>query len=466
MQIPIISGIYSDSIAEFRTSYPVNMVPVPKVSGISSGYLRPADGAVRLGAGIGEPRGGISWNGELYRVMGTKLVKIDSAHNITILGDVGVGGQCIFDYSFDRLAIASGGRLYYWDGLNLVQVVDIDLGTVISFCWVDGYFFITDGLHLIVTELTNPLSINPIKYGSSEIDPDQIVAVLKLRNEVYAINRNTIEVFDNIGGDYFPFERINGAQIQKGAIGPHAVCVFSETIAFVGSGRNEPCGVYLGVNSTSTKISTREIDELLQNCSELELSNIVLYSRTILDHKHLWIKLPDRTLVYDLAASQVVGEPVWFQLTSAVEDFSEYRAVDPVWCYDKWMVCDSLTGDIGYLTREIAHHFGEVVRWEFGTTIVYNEGRGAIFNALELVCLSGRVEFGETPYISTSYTLNGLTWSQDKPIRAGQTGDTLRRLIWHQQGHMRNWRSQRFTGDSRAFISVARLEATLEPLNV
>jgi hypothetical protein len=106
------------------------------------------------------------------------------------------------DYSFDRLAIASGGRLYYWNG-TLTQVTDPDLGVVLDVVWVDGYFMTTDGESLVVTELSDPTQVNPLKYGSSEVDPDPVVALLKLRNEVYALNRNTIEVFDNVGGEFF-----------------------------------------------------------------------------------------------------------------------------------------------------------------------------------------------------------------------------------------------------------------------
>ena len=56
--IPILNGIYTDDAADFRTSYPINMVPVPKQQGISAGYLRPADGIVELGTGPGIDRGG------------------------------------------------------------------------------------------------------------------------------------------------------------------------------------------------------------------------------------------------------------------------------------------------------------------------------------------------------------------------------------------------------------------------
>jgi hypothetical protein len=465
MQIQIINGIYTDNSPDIRTSYPVNLIPTPKQSGISAGYLRPADGIVANGTGPGIDRGGINWNGTCYRVMGTKLVTVANDGTITVLGDVG-GPTTTFvtmDYSFDRLAIASGGRLYYWNG-TLTQVTDPDLGTVLDMCWVDGYFMTTDGQYLIVTELGNPLDINPLKYGSSEIDPDPVVALLKLRNEVYALNRNTIEVFDNVGGDFFPFQRIDGAQIQKGVIGTFGCCVYLEAVAFLGSGRNEAPGIYIGANATAQKLSTQEIDELLQTYTDAQLATVKLEAKNDRSHEHLYVHLPDKTLVYDAAASKELETNVWFILTTSTVGFSQYRAQNFVWAYDKWLVGDPQSSNVGYLVDNIGTNWGKIVRWEFGTIIVYNEGNGAIFNKLELVSLTGRVALGVDPIITTSYSIDGMTWSQDRPLRVGTIGNTTKRLAWFQQGHMRNWRIQRFRGDSQAHLSFARLEAQLEPL--
>ena len=104
------------------------------------------------------------------------------------------------------------------------------------------------------------------------------------------------------------------------------------------------------------------------------------------------------------------------------------------------------------------------MRWEFGTIIAYNEGNGAIFHELELVALTGRVALGLDPQISTSYSVDGSTWGQDHFIRAGTIGNRAKRLVWLRQGNMRNWRMQRFRGDSQAHLSFARLEAQIEPL--
>ena len=466
-QIPILNGIYTDTGPDLRTSYPVNMVPVPKGNGISEGFLRPADGLVANGTGPGTDRGGINWNGICYRVMGSKLVTVASNGTVTVLGDVGNDGlQVSMDYSFDLLAIASNQNLFFWNPATstLTQNTDPDLGVVLDVVWVDGYFMTTDGEFLVVTELNNPLAVNPLKYGSSEVDPDPVVGLVKLRNEIYAINRNTIEEFDNVGGDLFPFQRIDGAQIQKGAVGTQNACVFVETVAFLGSGRNESPGIYMGANATATKISTQEIDEILLDYTEAQLALVKLEARNDRAHQHLYVHLPDRTLVFDAAATQEMGQPVWFTLTSSLVGFAKYRAQNFVWAYDKWLCGDTNSSAVGYLDNNISTHWGQKVRWEFGTTIVYNEGRGAIFQNLELVALTGSVAYGEDPTINTSYSTDGLNWSQQKFINAGKQGQYAKRLVWFQQGWMRNWRIQRFQGTSDAHLSFIRLEAAIEPL--
>jgi hypothetical protein len=466
MQIPIVNGIYTDNTPELRTSYPVNLVPVPKVSGISNGFLRPGDGIVANGAGPGIDRGGINWQGGCYRVMGTKLVEVSSTGVVTTLGDVGGPDTQLvtFDYSFDLLAIASGGRLYYWDNSTLTQVTDPDLGLVLDVVWVDGFFMTTDGEFLVVTELTDPTQVNPLKYGSSEVDPDPVVALLKLRNEVYALNRNTIEVFDNVGGELFPFARIDGAQIQKGVVGTQACCVFIERIAFLGSGRNEAPGIYIGAAATTQKVSTQEVDNILLQYTEAQLALVKLEARNDKSHQHLYVHLPDQTLVYDAAASEALQTPVWFILVSTLSGLAQYRARNMVYAYDKWLVGDPQSSNIGYLAQDTGHHWGQQVRWEFGTLIVYNESNGAIFNELELVSLTGSIALGKNPQISTSYSLDGKSYSQEKFISVGTIGNTKKRLAWFQQGHMRNWRIQRFRGDSDAHVSYVRLEAQIEPL--
>jgi hypothetical protein len=465
MQVPLINGIYcSGSAPEFRTSYPVNMVPVPKDQGISSGYLRPADGINQVGTGSGVDRGAINWGGALYRVSGTTLCRVAADGTVTVLGDVGGTGQVSMTYGFDRLAVASGGKLYYWDGTTLTQVTDPDLGTVLDVNWIGGYFMTTDGTDIVVCELNDPTQVNPLKYGSAESDPDPIMAVDELRNEAYAFGRYTVEIFQNVGGTLFPFQVVSGAQVGKGIIGTHAYTSLGDTFAFVGSGKGEAPAVYGLVPGNVAKLSTAEIDQILLGYTEAQLSELVMECRVDKGHQFVYIHLPDRCLVYDTIGSKALGEPLWHVLSSAILGASTYRARNMVWCYDRWNVGDPTSAALGVLTMDHAMHYGSHVGWEFGSKILYNLGNAAIVHELELVCLSGRVALGADPVVWTSYSLDGVTWSQERPARAGAQGQRSKRICWRTQGKMQTIRMQKFRGTSEAHLAVARLEVQVEAL--
>lgn len=462
MQIPVMNGIYTDKVSDIRTSYPVNLIPVPKENGIANGYLRPAEGVELLVNTSGLDRGGINWNDVQYRVNGANLVRVNANGEITIIGYVGGSGQCTFTYSFDYLAVASGGSLYLYNGTTLKKITDGDIGNVVDVLWVDGYFMTTDGTYLIVTELNDPFAVNPLKYGSAEIDPDPILSIEKVQNEVFAVGRYTIEVYDNVGGDLFPFQRIEGAMIPRGTLGTFTCCKMDGALFFVGSGMSEQVAIYAAGSASSQKISTREIDQILSNYTEDVLSKCLLESRVLNGHQWLYFHLPDQTIVYDLAASVASGSPVWFILKTN----GKYCARNFVWCNDQWTAGHVSENKLGVMTDKVSDHFGVRIDWEFGTTIMYNQGFGALFHRIELVSLTGNIDFNKKPMISTQYSVDGETWSTEKFINAGGYANRAKRLVWLQQGHMLNWRIQRFKGNSDARISIIRLEAHIEPLAV
>lgn len=467
MQVPILSGTFADGTGDFRTRYPRNLVPVPKQNGISNGYLRQADGIAQFGTGAGNVRGGATWNEVPYYVSGTSLIRVNADGSKTVLGTIPGDDQVSVDYSFDRLIISANSQLFYWSsGAGLVQVVDPDLGNCIDAIWLAGFTVSTDGTSLVVTELTDSVQVNPLKYGSSEADPDPVKGLKRLRTEFYAINRHTCELFELVGGALFPFQRNEGALLQRGALGTHCIAVFNDALAFLGSGRKEAPAIWVGNNGNTVKLSTREIDTILEGYTDAELAGSVMETRAFKNHQLLYLHLPDQVLVYDEPASRAVQEPVWYTLDSGLADIATYRGRYFLWCYGKWLCGDPTGPAIGVVSDRVSSHYGQVVGWEFGTTILYNEGRGGIVHQMELACLPGRVAFGANPVVWTSFSDDGETWSQEWTCAAGMQGDRRKRLTWLDQGDLTNWRIQRFRGTTDAHMSFARLELELEALDV
>lgn len=468
MQIPIINGIYTDMTADYRTSYPLNLVPVPKQNGIANGYLKKADGIVLFcGADKGGvDRGGINWNGVCYRVVGSSLWQIDEQGHCTKIGIIEGNEQCRFTYSFDRLGIASGGNLYYLKDGKIEKVTNANLGLVVDVEWIDGYFVTTDGEYIIQTELNDPTQVSPTKYGSSEADPDPIIGLLKVRNELCVLNRHTIEVFDNVGNAGFAFARVDGAMMTKGLIGTHAKCLFAQSFAFVGSGENEPCSIYIGANGGLTKIATREIERILSDYSDSELAKVILEGKEQDMHQHLYLHLPDKTMVYDFAASQVMQQPVWFELSSSSDGKAPYRAINHVWCYNKWVVGDRVDSRIGALSNQVSSHYGVPVAWQISTTFIYNGGQSGQIKSIELVGLTGRTVNDKQPQVFLSWTKDGLNWSNERLHKQGMRGQYNKRIVWLRAvGMFRQMVGLKFRGCDDSLASFTAIEADIEAFN-
>jgi hypothetical protein len=461
-RVPLLSGITADETAEFKTSYPVNLEIVAVDNKIAKAQFRMTAGATSFANGPGVDRGGIVWNDAMFRVMGTKLVTVSATGVVTQLGDVGGTGQVTFDYGFDRLGIRSGDKLYYWNGIALAQVVDIDLGPVLDLMWVDGYFMTTDGTSVIVTELSDPTSVLPLKYGSAEEDPDAVTGLIKVRNEPYILGRNTIQVLRNVGGNGFPFATVRGATISVGCVSPTAKCLFADSFAFVGSPRGEALGVYIAGDGSASKISDRAIDDFLAAVDDP--TEIVLENRSWRGERRLLVHLPDKTLCFQANASRTLEQPAWTILKSARGN--PYRLRNAVLAYGRTFVGDTEGAVIGELTDTVSTHFGEKAEWQFDVGTIYNDGKGFILTSVELIGLPGRAPHGVDGRIFLSMTRDGETYSVERAIPAGKAGQRALRLQWRPRTSFRVWAGLRFRGYSAALPGIAACEVQATPLAV
>lgn len=466
MQVAILSGIYGKTSADFERSVPVNLTPIAEPgdgngTGISKGYLRLVYG-IRTVMPLSAPdRGGTVFQSVHLRVIGDTLYKL-VANVLTAIGNVGSDGNRVqFAEGFGRIGIASAERLFYYDGSTLKQVTDPDLGKVVSLAWSDSYFLTTDGDYIVATELSDPTSVDPLKYGSSEADPDPIGGLLALRGEVYAINRYTIEKFINGGTSGFPFQRSRGSQIPKGAVGPLAYAPFVETFAFCGSARNETPAVYLAGAGQAIRISPRALDEALRKVPDVDLANVEVESVHAAGLQQLMVHLPAETWVYHWTASQLLGIPVWSKLAGGERADLPYPARNFLLADGQWW-CGTDTA-LGVIDEAVTTLFDKPLAFQFDTPLLYNGGAAAIVHEAELSTLAGRG--GGDTRVALSYTDDGLTWSQERFAGAGARGNRGARPSWRRLGRLGNYRGFRFRGIAQSPVAFSRLEVVLEPLN-
>jgi hypothetical protein len=462
--LPILKGLIATEEADFAVSIPINYEPVVQQTGISAGYLRGAPGITLLvNPALGADRGAKEWRGVHYRVMGSKLVSVTGSA-VTVLGEVGNNGLPVsMDYSFDLLAIASNQNLFYWDGSTLTPVTDPDLGVVLDVMYLDGRFATTDGSYIVLTDLNDPYSIDPTRYGSAEVSPDPIRALNRVRGEMNALGGDTTENFRNVGGAGFPYQRNPGALISKGIVGTHTWAYFLETYGFVGSAADAAPSVWLAGGGEAVNISTPEVDAALGALTAAELALVEVEAREDKGEQRLLVHLPDRTLVYVQQTSLASKEPVWYELRAGVTNDEPYPLRHAILTGGRW-VGGTADGKIGYLDESVETIFGDARGWRIDTLLIYNQSLGGMINSLELVGLTGRVPFGAIPHIFFSYTLDGETWSVEKSVESGRFGERQKRCQIRPGWRFRNYMGLRMRGAGNGRQAWASLAADVEGL--
>lgn len=452
--IPIMQGSTTNSNGEPEVFLPINLELIPKESGNSQGYFRQHDGITKHITGNGIDRGGINWNGRYFRVSGNDLIEIFNDDTIAIRGTIPGTDKCRFDYSFDALSISNGDSLYYYSNEKKMQQASVNnFGYVIDHKFMDGYFFTTDGANIVQSDLTDKTKASPLKYGSSELDPDSIIALQRIRGELYALNRYTIEVFDNTGGEGFVLSRISGAQIMKGCVGLHANAVINDALVFIGSGRGEKLGVYLAGGGQAKKISIIDVDNVINGLSESQKQALTIDVKVDSNGDYIYIHLEQFSYMYNITTN------LWSIVKSNDNGF---RGKNLVLWNGNWHCGDAQSNDLGVISMIIKDHFSERVNYEFRTLVNDNQGTGFIVHHLELV-------FSASTYSKPGSI--GLSLSNDqsmtfKPIRykTVKTGTREQRLVWLKNGIVRNNATVRFNWNSDIILTIKKLMGYIEPL--
>ena len=420
--LPLSKGSQVDNTADYRDYLPVNMLPMPEPAPNAQGYFTNHPG-LKLKTTLlgGFSLGGIfnAQDGVLYRLIGPNLYGNDQ-----LLTSTSAMGRGSFAYSPNSVAFTgSSGKGYYWNGTALSEFKNWQPGenpSGITNYQIDGIIDCTRNLgryiwltakSFIVTDLQNeqrPDYIAPIY--SAESDPDDNVAVTTWADFVVVMGRNSTEFF-RLTGDA---EQIYAAQrslvVPFGCISTHAKCNFMGGIATVGSARNEPPSIALIAGNGVQKLSTPEIDKILQLYNDSTLQFTVLESAVYRGMNLLYVHLPQETIVY-VAQSQT-----WIKLKSDLGN-ARWTGIDLIYNANTGQTesGDKRSGRIGEFIREMSQY--GIAQEAFLQTPLVKTGKASVYD-LALDSVSG---FGENPVrLSISATENGYTYSAEQTINISE----------------------------------------------
>ena len=476
LPLPLGFSFYQSESAPFSSQRCVNWIPVIAESAAlnTRALFQPPGLKTLVDSGLSGNRGSLAMSEVPYFVNGNSLISVSSSGLVTNHGIVSGSGYVSMATNGQYLVIVvPGGNAYAYDNvaLTLTQITDVDFRTSDTVVFKDGYFVFSssDGAVFFNSSLNDPFTYDALDFGTAEISSDKIVSLHVNHNELFVIGLETTELFQNIGGAGFPFQRIPGANIQKGAHARFSPLEFDNTFCFVGGGLNEQTAIWKVTGSSSAqKISSDAIDKEIQkfNKAEIEAS----FSMTFARHGQFLAlftfestRIASRTFVYNATASAYMQGNIWFELQTGVSD-NRWRVQSIVQAYGKLLVGDQSTGIIGEIDTDTLDYYGDEI-YRSSTTAPFSENGMALFaGEFEATLQSGvglTTGQGSDPMIRMSFSDDGgRTFSDEFRRSIGKIGEYGHRSIWRQQGRFPVSRMITLVVTDKVRANLIRLAAT------
>lgn len=476
--IPIPLGYYQSTSLPFAAQRCVNWIPIiPENSSLNDRMLMQPLGIKEFSNTLNPGgRGGWDLDEVPFFVNGNSLVSTSSLGVTTNHGAItGFGMVSMASSTRHLVIVVPGVTAYVFDNTTdtLTEIADPDFVTSDTVVFKDAFFVFTssDGKVFFHSELNDPLDFNALDFGTSEISPDPIISAHVNHNELFILNSKTIELFQNIGGSGFVFQRIPGANIQKGCHAKHSPIEFDNSFCFVGGGENELSAIWKVVSSANAqKISTDAIDAAIQKFTRDEISES--FSMTYTERGQTLAlftfessRIPSRTFVYNATASALSGISVWFEFQSGIED-NNFQIASVIKAYGKLLVSDLTSGLIGELDRKTLDYYGEPILRLAASQPFNQDGLPIFAGEIEATLESGvglTSGQGSIPKIRMSFSDNGgRSFKGEFKRNIGKIGEYFHRMIWRKQGRIPVARTLEFKVTDRVDANFIKLAATAE----
>ena len=387
----------------------------------------------------------------LYRLNKTSSDGVDS-YDLEGLGNIeGEGRVSIANNGTQLMVLVPGGKGYIFTDSpdTFTEITDSDFranGEPQIVVYIDGYFVVTtDSKKFIISSLNDGLSYNALDFGTAEADPDDIVAPIVFKNQLFIGGTSTMEAFENIGGADFPFVR-TGLFLDKGIDSAFSIIVTSDTFMFIGGGLNESPAIWAFAGNTVQKVSTTAIDSILQRVDEDELKQSFSWSYAQKGAYFIGFSLPSTTIVFDTVTQR------WHERKSKITNIKgavntlRFRANSVITAYGLVLCGDSQDGRIGSLDPDVYDEYGINIIRRVATQPFQNNMKPFMVPSLELTVESGvGNDQVDDPKIMLDISRDSKTFGYTRTRPLGKKGEYTKRAIWRRNGRMPRFAILRFT---------------------
>ncbi len=207
---------------------------------------------------------------------------------------------------------ASAGAIAIDPAVTLGQITAPAFYPSNTVVYFDDYFiFDRVGTNeFFLSNLGDGTQYNGLDFASAQAGPDLVLAICNYHEQLLIFSQKHIEVWYDAGAANFPFQRYDGAFIQRGIAAPLAIVKEDNTVFWLGED-----GIFYRLNYyTPQRISTFATERAWAQYPTI--ADATAFVVTIEGHKFIFLTFPSgpATWCYDISSG--LEEPLWHERIS------------------------------------------------------------------------------------------------------------------------------------------------------
>jgi len=358
----------------------------------------------------------------------------------TIITALGTGSGGAGTYTVTPSQTAASATIYAlnWTVLPSTDGAFEGGGTVDI---TDNYFLYNkpDSQLWAASDLLSPIT-DPLSFASKDGSPDDLVALIVDRREVYLLGEMSSEVWIDSGGVPFPFTRIPGTSTQQGIAAQWSCARMGNSFAYVSKNNRGEAMIVRMNGYFPERISTHAVETTLVNQN---VSDALAWTYQLEGHEVYVVTFPSvgengLTWAYDNTTG------LWHKwlYRNNQNQFERHRGNCCAFFNQQVLVGDYENGKIYQVAREFYTDDGQPIRRIRRAPHITSDLQRQYFHELQIQFQPGvglSSGQGQDPQAMLRWSNDGgSTWSNEYWTSIGKQGKYQNRAIWRRLGWSRD----------------------------
>ena len=289
------------------------------------------------------------------------------------------------------------------------------------------------------SDLLSPIT-DPLSFASKDGSPDDLVAIIVDRREVYLLGEMSSEVWINSGGVPFPFTRIPGTSTQQGIAAKWSCARMGNSFAYVSKNNRGEAMIVRMNGYFPERISTHAVETTLVNQN---VSDALAWTYQLEGHEVYVVTFPsigENGITW--AFDNTTG--LWHKwlYRNNQNQFERHRGNCCAFFNQQVLVGDYENGKIYQVAREFYTDDGQTIRRIRRAPHITSDLQRQYFHELQIQFQPGvgtSTGQGQDPQAMLRWSNDGgSTWSNEYWTSIGKQGKYQNRAIWRRLGWSRD----------------------------